>query len=180
MHRWIQVLHEILMRYRICCPQHTIDWAPIVQAEIKMEKIQHNYLEVRGLKLHVARDWSRSCCGFPTWVSRNMVFLVASDDSSCQGWVSDKCTWFQRLWAFWSACRARKKTTFKDLVDNLLAILDSLELQKEPGMAEKDLAGLTLGQLWRTYTLPRKWVTNSWERGGNHGVDPPAPLYLLD
>lgn len=74
-----------------------------------MEKMQHKYLDVRGLKLHVAEvgtglllkflvdlgvflflfidvqvtcflNLSRSCCAFHSWISRDLVLMEASDD----------------------------------------------------------------------------------------------------
>ncbi|XP_071904936.1 epoxide hydrolase 2-like isoform X2 [Coffea arabica] len=45
-----------------------------------------------------------------------------------------------------------EEKTFKDLVDDLLEILDSFELQKEPE-GQKKTVGLILRQWLRTYTF---------------------------
>ncbi|KAF6157548.1 hypothetical protein GIB67_004486 [Kingdonia uniflora] len=70
-----------------------------------MKQIKHKYVDIRGLKLHVAEIGTGPV----------VVFLHE----------------FPEIWYSWSLWKLEpEKTTFKDLVDDLLAILDSFNISK--------------------------------------------------
>ncbi|KAL3509405.1 hypothetical protein ACH5RR_028806 [Cinchona calisaya] len=94
-----------------------------------MEKIQHNFVDVRGLNLHVAEIGSGPAVvflhGFPEiWYSwRHQMLAIAN--AGFRAIAPDF-----RGYGLSELPAEPEKTTFKDLVDDLLAILDSFELQK--------------------------------------------------
>lgn len=94
-----------------------------------MEKIQHKYLDVRGLKLHVADIGTGPAVifihGFPEiWYSWRHQMIAVADAGfralapDCRGYgLSEKPA-------------EPEKTTFRDLLDDLVAILDLLKIPK--------------------------------------------------
>ncbi|XP_071904929.1 epoxide hydrolase 2-like isoform X2 [Coffea arabica] len=94
-----------------------------------MENIQHNYVEVRGLKLHVAEIGSGPAVvflhGFPEiWYSwRHQMLAVAN--AGFRAIAPDF-----RGYGLSQVPAEPEKTTFKDLVDDILGILDSFGVQK--------------------------------------------------
>ncbi|KAK3022242.1 hypothetical protein RJ639_046030 [Escallonia herrerae] len=117
-----------------------------------MEEIQHKYVDVRGLKRHVAEIGTGPVVvflhGFPEiWYSWRHQ-MVAAAKTGFRAITRD-----YRGYGLSEQPAEPEKATFRDLVDDLLAILDSFEIakenciDKEPGRAEKDFA-LTLGQAW--------------------------------
>lgn len=94
---------------------------------LKMDQIQHKYIHIRGVKLHVAElgtgAWDSSlliyfyhlkkCSNFHwlyrsesgsiySWVSRGLVFMEASNDSLGRRRFPHNSTWFKRIWVIWT------------------------------------------------------------------------------
>ncbi|KAE8075907.1 hypothetical protein FH972_014588 [Carpinus fangiana] len=92
-----------------------------------MEKIKHSHVQVRELKLHVAEIGSGG--GLPAWVSRNMVHMKAPDGCCCKCWVPSNSHRLQVLWLSEEPAEP-KKATFKDLIDDVVSLLDSLGINK--------------------------------------------------
>ncbi|KAM7503479.1 hypothetical protein LguiB_002383 [Lonicera macranthoides] len=95
-----------------------------------MEKVKHKYVDVRGLKLHVAEIGTGSAVvvflhGFPEiWYSwRHQMVAVA--DSGFRAIAPD-----YRGYGLSQQPKEPEKTTFRDLVDDLVAILDSFKIPK--------------------------------------------------
>ncbi|CAL2247652.1 unnamed protein product [Prunus armeniaca] len=103
-----------------------------------MEQIQHRNVEVRGLKLSCSGNWTRSekwcfsCMGFQkygTW--RHQMLAVAN-----KGYRAIAIDF--RGYGLSEQPVEPEKGTFKDLADDVVALLDSLGINKEPGRAEAD------------------------------------------
>ncbi|XP_071904934.1 epoxide hydrolase 3-like [Coffea arabica] len=94
-----------------------------------MEMIRHNHVNVRGLKLHVAETGTGPAVvflhGFPEiWYSwRHQMIAVAN--AGFRAIAPDF-----RGYGLSEVPAEPEKATFRDLVDDTLAILDSFELQK--------------------------------------------------
>ncbi|OVA00551.1 Alpha/beta hydrolase fold-1 [Macleaya cordata] len=94
-----------------------------------MEQIQHKYIDVRGLKLHVAEIGTGPVIvflhGFPEiWYSwRHQMISVAN--AGFHAIAPDN-----RGYGLSGQPPEPEKTTFNDLVDDLLVILDSLNISK--------------------------------------------------
>ncbi|OIT02900.1 PREDICTED: bifunctional epoxide hydrolase 2-like isoform X1 [Nicotiana attenuata] len=94
-----------------------------------MEKIQHNYVDVRGLKLHIAEIGTGPAVlflhGFPEiWYSwRHQMIAVA--DAGFRAIAPDF-----RGYGLSELPAEPEKTTFRDLVDDLLDMLDSLGIHQ--------------------------------------------------
>ncbi|KAK3039572.1 hypothetical protein RJ639_027716 [Escallonia herrerae] len=94
-----------------------------------MEEIQHKYVDVRGLKLHVAEIGTGPVVvflhGFPEiWYSWRHQ-MVAAAKSGFWAIAPD-----YRGYGLSEQPAEPEKATFRDLVDDLLAILDSFEIAK--------------------------------------------------
>ncbi|XP_060194384.1 uncharacterized protein LOC132623621 isoform X2 [Lycium barbarum] len=104
-----------------------------------MEEIEHKYIEVNGLKLHIAETGSGHSPvvvflhGFPgIWYSwRYQMIAVAK--AGYRAIAPDF-----RGYGLSDQPPQPKKTTFLDLISDLLALLDVLSISKEPGRAEAD------------------------------------------
>lgn len=96
-----------------------------------MEKIQHNFVEIRGLKIHVAEIGTGPAViflhGFPEiWYSwRNQMIAVAQ-----AGFRSIAFDF--RGYGLSEIPGEPEKTTFQDLADDVLGILDHFQLHKVP------------------------------------------------
>lgn len=97
----------------------------------KMEKIQHNFVEIRGLKLHVAEIGTGTgpavtfLHGFPEiWYSwRHQMIAVAQ--------AGFRAIAFDfRGYGLSEIPAEPEKTTYQDLADDVLGILDHYQLQK--------------------------------------------------
>ncbi|XP_022848090.1 uncharacterized protein LOC111370559 isoform X2 [Olea europaea var. sylvestris] len=104
-----------------------------------MDLIEHKYVEVNGLKLHVAEIGSGQSPavvflhGFPEiWYSwRHQMIPVAN--AGFRAIALD-----YRGYGLSDPPPQPEKTTFLDLVRDLLALFDALSISKEPGRAESD------------------------------------------
>lgn len=94
-----------------------------------MEKIQHNFVEIRGLKIHVAEIGTGPAViflhGFPEiWYSwRNQMIAVAQ-----AGFRSIAFDF--RGYGLSEIPGEPEKTTFQDLADDVLGVLDHFQLHK--------------------------------------------------
>ncbi|KAK6149876.1 hypothetical protein DH2020_017401 [Rehmannia glutinosa] len=108
-----------------------------------MEQIEHKYIEINGLKLHVAEIGSGSSPavvflhGFPEiWYSwRHQMIAVAG--SGFRAIAPDF-----RGYGLSDPPPEPEKATFSDLFADLLALLDALSIPKKPGRAEADFGRL--------------------------------------
>ncbi|XP_059292137.1 uncharacterized protein LOC132045553 isoform X2 [Lycium ferocissimum] len=104
-----------------------------------MEAIEHKYVEVNGLKIHIAETGSGNSPvvvflhGFPEiWYSwRYQMIAVAK--AGYRAIAPDF-----RGYGLSDQPPQPEKTTYLDLVNDLLALLDALSISKEPGRAEAD------------------------------------------
>ncbi|KAJ8556159.1 hypothetical protein K7X08_022917 [Anisodus acutangulus] len=94
-----------------------------------MEKIQHNYVNVSGLKLHFAEIGTGPVVvflhGFPKlwYLWRHQMIAVA--EAGFRAIAPD-----YRGYGLSKLPKEPEKTTFKDLVDDLLDMLDSLGIHR--------------------------------------------------
>ncbi|KAK0590503.1 hypothetical protein LWI29_028041 [Acer saccharum] len=103
-----------------------------------MEDIQHSHVQVRGVKLHVAEIGTGPKVvvflhGFPEiWYSwRHQMIAVAK-----AGYRAIAIDF--RGYGLSDHSPEPEKTTFNDFADDVVALLDSLSISKEPGRAEAD------------------------------------------
>ncbi|PIA28352.1 hypothetical protein AQUCO_07100018v1 [Aquilegia coerulea] len=95
-----------------------------------MEKIQHKYVDIRGLKLHIAEVGTGDkvvvfLYGFPEiWYSWRYQ-MIALADAGYRAIAPD-----YRGYGLSEVPSEPEKTTFKDLLDDLLAILDLFSIPK--------------------------------------------------
>ncbi|KAL7185566.1 hypothetical protein ACSBR2_027500 [Camellia fascicularis] len=94
-----------------------------------MENIQHKYVEVQGLKLHVAEIGTGPAVvflhGFPEiWYSWRHQ-MIALSTAGFRAIAPD-----YRGYGLSEMPPEPEKTTFRDLIDDLLAILDSFGIPK--------------------------------------------------
>ncbi|KAM4103842.1 hypothetical protein ACJW30_06G109500 [Castanea mollissima] len=119
-----------------------------------MEKIQHSHVEVRGLKLHVAQIGSGDKVvvflhGFPeiwyTWRYQ----MIAVANAGYRAIAFDF-----RGYGLSDQPPEPEKANFNDLVDDVVGLLDSLGINKEPGRAEADFGRFDAKAVVRNiYTL---------------------------
>ncbi|KAL8467961.1 hypothetical protein ACS0TY_031273 [Phlomoides rotata] len=108
-----------------------------------MEQIEHKFVEVNGLKLHVAETGNDSSPavvflhGFPEiWYSwRHQMIAVAH--AGFRALAPD-----YRGYGLSDPPPEPEKATFADLIADLLALLDALSIPKKPGRAEADFGRL--------------------------------------
>ncbi|XP_068320206.1 uncharacterized protein [Pyrus communis] len=107
-----------------------------------MEQIQHKYITVQGLKLHVADIGTGSDVvvflhGFPEiWYSWRHQ-MVAAANAGFRAIAPD-----YRGYGLSDPPPQSEKTSYRDLTSDILGILDSLAIPKEPGRAEADFGRL--------------------------------------
>ncbi|XP_009780369.1 epoxide hydrolase 2-like isoform X2 [Nicotiana sylvestris] len=104
-----------------------------------MEEIKHKFIEVNGLKLHVAEIGSESSPavvflhGFPEiWYSWRYQ-MIAMAKAGFRAIAFD-----YRGYGLSEQPTEPEKTTFLDFDNDLLELLDALNIPKEPGRAEAD------------------------------------------
>ncbi|XP_024467445.1 uncharacterized protein LOC7485447 isoform X2 [Populus trichocarpa] len=107
-----------------------------------MDQIQHKFVQVQGLKLHVAEIGAGPKVvvflhGFPEiWYSwRHQMICLAN--AGFRAIAPD-----YRGYGLSNPPPVPEKTMFVDLISDLLAILDFLEITKKPGRAEADFGRL--------------------------------------
>ncbi|XP_015164152.1 AB hydrolase superfamily protein YfhM-like isoform X2 [Solanum tuberosum] len=108
-----------------------------------MEEIDHKFVEVNGLKLHIAEIGSGFSPvvvflhGFPEiWYSWRYQ-MIAVGKAGYRAIAPDF-----RGYGLSDQPTQPEKTTLLDLVSDLLALLDALSISKEPGRAEADFGRL--------------------------------------
>ncbi|CAD5171600.1 unnamed protein product [Musa acuminata subsp. malaccensis] len=116
-----------------------------------VDKVEHSYLETRGLSLHIAHVGKGELGavlfihGFPEiWYSwRHQMNAVAK--AGFKAIAPDL-----RSYGLSTQPSETEKTTWEDLVADLLAILNFLSISKEPGRAEADFGRFDVKRLIRT------------------------------
>ncbi|XP_028075014.1 uncharacterized protein LOC114277306 isoform X2 [Camellia sinensis] len=107
-----------------------------------MDEIEHRYVEVKGLKLHVAEIGSGQSVvvflhGFPEiWYSWRHQ-MIAVSNAGYRAIAPD-----YRGYGLSDPPAEPENAALGDLITDLLAILDALSIPKEPGRAEADFGRL--------------------------------------
>ncbi|KAF2303365.1 hypothetical protein GH714_017419 [Hevea brasiliensis] len=114
-----------------------------------MDQIQHKYIKVQGLNLHVAEIGTGSSAvvfihGFPEiWYSwRHQMLAVAN--AGYHAIAPDL-----RGYGLSEHHRGPEKASFNDFVEDTICILEYFQIEKEPGRAETDFGRFDVKTVWR-------------------------------